>query len=678
MNGAISIYDYPDISDDTRQREMAVRAIAKAKNRTEKARELERKGVRGWSWQNLENLWRRWEASGRNILVLVDRSRVSDLQVQKAKALPVEFIEWLSGQMLENQRKSTPAIRELYRRWHNWRITRDPRYAIPGYSEPPEAEKNGLPFGWHKSTLLRNCQPEKEELAIARIGTVAAKPFLPFVPSTREGVRFLEYVFFDDVFHDRKTVLPGQVAPMRVIQLGCLDYASGVYLKFGLRPDLMRDDGTRERLKRRDMLFLVASLLMEYGHPADYPMHLVCERATATMSRAEAHHLYELSGGLIQVGYTSIEGQFVIAWEESRSGNPQGKGPLESWHNLFHNEMASLPGQVGKDRDHQPAALLGSDREAIALNKASLLLTPDQRRTMRLPYATFQQAHQETLAVVSRINRRTDHDMEGFEQVLMWRMPGLTMDWQPEAALLSIDQSMHERCEFRPRVESPIERLARLSNGVRLQSIHPGALVRFYEDSHSATKIERRQAKITSEKRTYWFGPENPIDSLANGTPVELHHDPIDPAYALVTSGGKFIGVWKRQLVKRGDADALAEQIRRKQAFLNHAMSTVRGKMLDTLIEQDRRLTGNIEDLEDAGVLPSEAEFSLADRVPASRNDIAEAMQSATETIRRSAIEEKQSASRQADLADRATAALATANQVYEHRTPHTTDDDSY
>lgn len=678
MSNAICIYDYPHISEETRRREAAVRAIAKAKNKSDKARELSRQGVRGWSWQNLENLWRRWEASGRNILVLVDRARVSELQVKKQSGLPQEFVEWLGGQMLENQRKSRPAIRALYRRWHDWRETGDPRFAIPGYDFPPQAEDNGLPYGWSESTLYRNCQPLIEERAIARIGTVAAKPYLPFVPSTREGVRFLEYVFFDDVFHDRKIVLPGHVAPMRVIQLGCLDYATGVYLKFGLRPDLMRDDGTRERLKRRDMLFLVASLLMEFGHPTDYPMRLVCERATATMSLAEARFLHDLSGGLIQVGYTSMEGQFVIAWDEAKSGNPQGKGPLESWHNLFHNEMASLPGQVGKDRDHQPAALLGSDREAIALNKASLLLTPEQRRAIRLPYATFQQAHQETLAVVSRINRRIDHEIEGFDQVLMWRLPGVAMDWQPEAALLNIDPAMHEQCEFRPRVESPMERLARLSNGVRLQNIHPGALVRFYEDSHSATKIERRQAKITSEKRTYWFGPENPLDSLANGTPVDLHHAPIDPAYALVTSGGKFIGVWKRQLVKRGDADALSDQIRRKQTFLNHAMSTVRGKMLDTLVEQDRRLAGNIEALEEAGVLPSEADFSLAERVQAPGSDLSQDIQKATEAIRRSTVSEKQNSARRAELADRADAALAAANQVYEHNNATTINDDSY
>ena len=35
--------------------------------------------------------------------------------------------------------------------------------------------------------------------------------------------------------------------------------------------------GARERLKERDMKWLVTMLLEEYGFPADYPTHLICE-----------------------------------------------------------------------------------------------------------------------------------------------------------------------------------------------------------------------------------------------------------------------------------------------------------------------------------------------------------------------------------------------------------------
>lgn len=629
------IYDYPGLANEVRERLAAVKRIAAARVKSAAAKELEDPTRDGWSWKSLDRMWRRWEAAGRDEAALLDHRRHRDLRRTTAPTMPREFLEWVGGRMLGNQRKSRPAWRAVIAQWQDWRRTGDPGKRIPGYDAPPPPGPGGkLPDGWSYQNLMKCAQPPKEELAMARIGTVAAQEHLPFIPGTREGIRFLEYVFFDDVVHDREVCVPGYVDPVRVLQLGGLDYASGVYLKFGIRPDLPRDDGTRQRLKRRDFLFLVGSMLLEYGIPADYPMHLVVERATATLSLAEARYLYDISGGRIRTGYTSMEGRFVLAWEEAKSGNPRGKGPLESWHNLFHNEMAGAPGQVGKDRDHSPAALLGSDREAVALNKAALLLTPAQRREMRLPYPELTEAHMETTEVVRRINRRTDHRLEGFHKVLQWRIADVAMDWQPEAALANLDPALRDRVQYTTRVETPIERMQNLSAGASIAGLHPGALVRFYEDSHTAAKIERRQAKVRIEGRTYWFGPERAEDAPANGQAVELHHAPLEPSYALVTGGGKFLGVWQRQLVRRGDADALANGIRRKQSFLNHTMSSVRGKMLDKLVEQDRRLNQNLEQLEKAGVLPTEADYQLAHKEQRLGNDVAEAMHRATEVLR--------------------------------------------
>jgi hypothetical protein len=637
MNQTISIYQYPGQLDDVRELRAVCMAIGAARNKDKAAKEFENKARRGWSWKNLQTIWRAWENGGRDDALLLDCRMHRELKATpQGVGMPAEFLLWVGGLMAGNQRKSKAAHRDMLIAWQRWRETGTrAEGAFPGYDAPPwPADRQRIPAGWSYENLMAMAQPAVEELAIARIGTVAAKAYLPTIPGTREGIRFLEWIFCDDVKQDREIITPGYIDPMPLLQLGILDYASGVYLKFGMRPDLPREDGTRDRLKRRDFLFLVAHLILEYGWPADYIMHIVCERGTATMSLAEAQFLYEISSGHIRVGYTSMEGQFVLAWDESKSGNAQGKGPLESWHNLFHNESASLSGQVGKDRNHSPAALHGSRREVAALNKLALLLTPEQRRALKLPYSTFAQAHAETLAIVQRINRRTDHEMEGFEQVMEWKLRGVKMDWQPEAALLKLDPALRGSVEFLPRVETPIERMQRLSAGVEFIKPHPGAMVKFYEDSHVTAKIERKQVSVNIEKKTYVFGPDDPFDALPNGTPVNVHHDPLDPEQALITSEGKFIGVWRRQLARRNDPDSISKGIRRQQSFLNHAAAQVRGKMADRLIEQDNRLQHNREVLEEAGVLPSEASHALADRSQQEPNDFTKALAQASRVVK--------------------------------------------
>ena len=439
--------------------------------------------------------------------------------------------------------------------------------------------------------------------------------------------------------------------PVRILQFGALDYGSACYLKFGMRPDLPRKDGVRDRLKRRDFLFLVASLLMDYGYPLDYVMHMVVERGTATMNQAEARTLFELSQGQIQVGYTSMEGQFVLAWEEAKSGNSDGKGPLESFHNLWHNYEASLPGQVGKDRDHSPAALYGSNREAIALNKAGLLLTPEQRAKIRSPYATWNEAFLQTIDIAGRINSRRDHELEGTDKVLLWRLKGSDMEWRPETELLNLDPAMHAHVQWLPVNESPRERALKLSNGVRVGHIPPGALVRFYEDSHTKANVNGVDVSVKIEGRVYHFGPETPEEAVADREEIFLHHAPVNPDYAIVTHKGVCVGVWKRRQVSRGNTDALGAEIRRKQIFLNTAVASVRGKMAERLQEEQRRMDSNIEVLADAGLVPSHTCETLASGKQVICTGLSEGMERATETFRSAAEAHKSRAAENSRLA---------------------------
>ena len=625
----LALYDLPPATQDAalNLREEFAAILQSGQPAEPRLRELSSCCLPGMSLKSLQKKWKAWRET-RDDLVLVDKRLFRKLQkLDTPRGLPADFLTWAGGQLLGNQRKSRPAYRDIIRRWEAWRRTHNPDLAIPGYDEPPLDCGKGYPAGWSYGNLMREAQPPRVQLVIARQGTAAAKPFLPLVHGTREGCRWLEWIFFDDLVRDRNIIVPGHMNPVRMLQFGGLDYASACYLKFGIRPDLPRKDGVRDRLKRRDFLFLVASLLMEYGYPLDYTMHLVCERGTATMNQAEAHTLYLLSNGQIQVGYSSMEGQFVLAWEEAKSGNSTAKGALESWHNLFHNYEGSRNGQVGKDRDHSPASLYGSNREALALNKAGLLLTPEQRAGLRLPYSTFSEAHLETLDTVARINARRDHELEGFGKILLWKLRGTEMEWRPETEILNLSEELRPHVEWRPVNESPRERALALSNGVRTAHIEPGALVRFFEDSHTAARVNGVDATIKIEGRTYHFGPETPEQAIADREEIILHHAPVNPEWAIVTHKNLTVGVWKRRRILRGDHTALAQEIRRKQIFLNTAVGSVRGKMAEKLAEEQSRMDHNIDVLAEAGLVPSDSVQTLAAGRQIVRTQFADTMQ---------------------------------------------------
>jgi hypothetical protein len=649
----LALYDLPPATQDAALRlKTEFAAILESGQPAEpRLRALAASGQRGMNLKTLQKKLKAYRET-RDELTLVDRRLFTKLQkIEAPRGLHPDFLAWAGGQLLGNQRKSRPAYRDILRRWETWRRTHNPELAIPGYDTPPIDCGKGYPEGWSYRNLMARAQPPRVQLTIARQGTAAAKPHLPLIHGTREGCRWLEWIFFDDLVRDRNIIVPGHMHPVRMLQFGGLDYASACYLKFGIRPDLPRKDGVRDRLKRRDFLFLVATLLMEYGYPLDHTMHLVCERGTATMNQAEAHTLYLLSNGQIQVGYSSMDGQFVLAWEEAKSGNSTAKGALESWHNLFHNYEGSFNGQVGKDRDHSPASLYGSNREALALNKAGLLLTPDQRAGLRLPYSTFTEAHHETLDTVARINNRRDHELEGFRKILLWRLRGTEMEWRPEAEILNLSQDLRPHVEFRPVNESPRERALALSNGVRTAHIPPGALVRFFEDSHTAARVNGVDATIKLEGRTYHFGPDTPEQAVADREEIILHHAPINPEWAIVTHRNLCVGVWKRRRILRGDNEALAQESRRKQIFLNQAVGQVRGKMAEKLESEQRRMDHNIDILANAGLVPSDTLQTLASGRHIVRTQFADAMHAATETARTQAATEKARAESDARLA---------------------------
>lgn len=571
---------------------------------------------------------------------LIDRKRFPD---GESAVLPAEFLRWVSGQFLGNQRKDRPAWRAILRRWRSW-LSGNPTMAIPGYNTCPPAGANGRwPTGWSYDNLTRFTGNTKAEQALARVGTSAAMKHLPFAPTTRVGLRPLEYVFFDDVWVDRKAIVPGY-GVSRILQLGALDYASGVYLKFGQRPQILNEQNRYEQLKERDMKWLVAMLLEEWGYPLDYIMHLICERGTATLRPADAKALYDLSDGQIQVFFTSMIGEIVQAWDEKAIGNSRGKSPLESWHNLFHNENASLPGQVGMDHEHEPRTLLAQENEALMLTSAAHFMSKNQAARLSLPFSDCREAYFETLETVRRINNRWDHDLEGFEKVREWRInaPGCVTQWKRDIDLFDratgksiVAPELERFIEWTSRIETPVERLYRLAAGTRFAKIPFGVLPRFYEDCHTIVHIENYGITFKYEGSKYSYLPPSPEQCLPEGKEYLVYYRPFDLGSIHITEqtkqGSRYIGTWTLQARgNRNDLDAKIKAIAQKRQFLNAAIGSVRNKTREYIQEQEARLANNLQVLQEAKLIPSGDATPLGHAVRMT-TETAHALQSLTE-----------------------------------------------
>lgn len=655
--------------------------IARAKRKCDAVRK--HAGILKVSESTLYNKFRLW-TNTRNWRVLFNKAKAGSMfwnSTDESLAGNKDFVHWFYGFAGTNQRKFRPQIRAFHRRWRAW-LNGDASKAFPGFDVCPADCGKGYPVGMSERNLysLLKKRP-KAQTVMQRIGTAAAMEFLPPVPFSRVGVRPLEYVFFDDVWLDHKVIVPGH-GVCRLLQLGCLDLCSGVYLKFGQRPETRRDDQTRERLKYRDMKWLTAMFLEEYGYPLDYRMHLIVENATATLYKAEAQALYDLTNGQICVCYTGMEGQLVLAWKEAQSGKPTGKAHLESWHNLFHNENGALPGQMGKDRDHSPAALYGMEREAAALQTAEHFLTPEQRERIVYPFSDWRAAYFETLEVVNRINHRLKHDLTDFDKVGIWRVnaPGLGVQpWrQDKEGLEKLDPALRQFVEWNNRLETPMERLLRMSNGVRFAKIPNDILPRFYEDCHKLESIKPDGSfRFQFDDKTYSYYPPTLEDALPAGKEFLGYFRPFDMGVIHLTEktnhGPRYVATWQlHDRFNPGDAAAKAKAYAFQQSFVSKTIASVRRQNREFIETQEGRLKQNMATLADADLIPSQLNNPLCTSLQTVTTPTAAALQrevekANTELAKAKTIEQRMKA---ADCVDVVAEQLKRAKKQSEESAP--------
>lgn len=524
----------------------------------------------------------KWTKSG-DWVTLVNRTRAGSAWQDRDGGLPSAFLQFCASRFALYKRPDAKkqALNAIKRQWLTGRNERGEREPIPGYGFRPENADSEFPPGWSYTNILRQIKARnafpKAVQALAHEGTSSARQFLPGVLTTRVGLRFMQIIDFDDLRLDWRVVDPLSRKVCDLWILVARDRATNICLGFGLRPARVRDDGTQEHLKLTDMKQLLAWLMERFGLPP-YTVHFILERGTATVGKGTALALRELPGTCpdgsprIVCHYTSmIGGASPLGYAERKIGNSKGKASLESTHRLNHTIGSCLPAQIGNTYARRPQELAARERETIAILES---MPPELLQQARYPMLTLAEARTELVRIYSIQNTRTEHDLEGFDDVLEW-WDGKA--WQPRHTYPGGD------VQVRTRRESPIERAAKLCQGVAFTPVSPQIITAFYEHTARPVTVEPDgQIVFRHDNRDYIFRCVGAAP--VPGTKLIGYHHPEDPTFLHVTDGkGSYKGCWIKRSADN-DPEALANAMHYAGSALKAARETA-----EVLVAPERR-----------------------------------------------------------------------------------------
>jgi|GEM_PF-2391524 len=576
-----------------RRRAMELIKAAPSVNAGARAVAKEFGGVKGFTAKRLYGLYQAWQKHGEDDRLLVNlakypwlRDQLNGGEARRETKLSPAFIEYVGGLFLANKRSMADAWRELVRRWKATWVTDE---KLPGVMPDGGAGSardwwrlrdvsvlrmercpETLPDGWSRSNLQRLvmawCAITPAEIALARRGTAAMRAELPTIHNSREGVEFGEHLFADDLHHDFEVIVHGVTPPnQRPLEVGIIDYASGVYGPFVLQPTLPLEDGKRRMLGWDCLKYVFASWLELNGVPLDWPIHLHVENGTATVDPDEARIWHAMSGGIINVCWTQMQGKYCLAWDEKRVGNFRGKACLEGVWSLHHNYEAALPGYVGRNRENCPAGLQGQQREALALLKWAATQPPEVVARMRLPLLTWDEFVPLRMDIVAEINARHDHALEGFERVTKWRPQGVeTASWRPMKELESLPSSARQFIETKTFVESPLERRERLRARGRWVACPSSWLAIILAFRAEPMTVQKGTILIRRGRHRYWYMAESRAEMLSAGiedgkTYLVTFNPHSMRCCHILSERGEYLATWQQRGHRRGDRESLAK-----------------------------------------------------------------------------------------------------------------------
>ncbi len=394
---------------------------------------------RGLTPSAVRNKFDRWQREGWPALVNRSRHKASS-------TVPYATIEFYRGLCHGHQRQKTTASaawRILVARWKAWVKEGGlpgSECAIPGYITPPRAlHGTDLPAGWSKEQWLKRAPDQAARTQTAQ-GNKAYSAFLPAIRTTRVGIKPGEVVFFDDEEQDIYVNFlgAGKQDLMRPLAFHALDLNSGCNLFRNFKPQLMLEDG-RRKLSQSDFYWFTFAFLTQVGYREDTGTLLVGEMGTAAWGREFREALEKLTQGKVRFDHSGRYGDpaFRGALFEGKScGNFRFKAPVESGFKIIRDYTSLLPGATGRNRDLAPEESYGLAR----YNKWTLdliqTLPLERAMLVKMPVLEWCQFTKVGHDIVEAINRRTDHELEGWAQceyaVQTIRMDGKEIRLIPE------------------------------------------------------------------------------------------------------------------------------------------------------------------------------------------------------------------------------------------------------
>ena len=569
-----------EVREDVMDKLAAFEFIAEAKSIRAGAKKVAamHQGRQGWSAKRLQTQFTDYRYT-HDWRCVVNKAKAGPgyYEVGGLVHLPREFVEHWKALCERNQRKCKPAYRRLLGDWQAW-AAGDAKRAIPGYDSPPEpALGRQHPMGWTYGNLMRYA-PSKFELRAARVGRTAAAELRPKVFTTRNGLAVGQYYLFDDMWHDFKVNMIGQRSAQRLLQLHSLDLFSGCLFAHGMKPIVENEaTGALERLKEAEMVFLVANVLAGTGYrDDDKGTTLIVEHGTAAIREETEQELFDLTGGKVRVERSGLQGKAAFAgmYDGQGKGNFRFKAALESLHNLVHNETADtllIPGQTGSNaRLNCPEELAGRDKHNNRLLKAMAALPPEQAAKLRLPFLEYREAFAVVTEILEQINRRQDHDLEG------WIEAGLVskeIRFQPDTPWIPLDRLTNlsgeqqavalAAAETRVVKQSPREVFNAGKGGLRKLSPEAVAMVlgpKCGREVRVDKGLIEFQDRLVGPGRIRYDAPQ-----YRDGEKYRAVLNPMDTAQLyLFDAKGRFVGSCRRwDSPTRDDAEALHQAMGR-------------------------------------------------------------------------------------------------------------------
>lgn len=381
--------------------------------------------------------YQKWLPSGRDWYAMVKKSRLSRAvrSPEDESGLSKETVEHWHQLCFRFGGKHKTAHRQLER---DYRDNKVPGFPYRSYDLP-----RGLSY---PNLMRRPYRPTNYADKVASIGVMAAREFVPSVLSTRKGLHVGECYLYDDMWHDNKVTVLGQMGARRVMQFHCMDMLSACNFARGYKAELLNDaTGRFERLKVAELRYLLVHSLAEVGVFRDR-CWLIMEHGTTTVEERIERLLYDWHGIRIIRGGIGNSALCDGLYTGPSRGNFKIKAPLESSGNLQHNEHADrllLPGNTGSNsRLNAPEELTGRERAELALSKAALALSPEDRELLRHPFPPLSRFIELSEHFQERINQRTEHDLEGWDAFITseYRLHP-DQPWLPSSHLLTLPET---------------------------------------------------------------------------------------------------------------------------------------------------------------------------------------------------------------------------------------------